>query len=60
MTQYICGIVIALLAGFAAGVTNGDSHDHNGGDGAQIAHGNLSDIGTNTHIAIDSHIASTA
>jgi hypothetical protein len=29
-------------APIAKGVTNGDSHDHNGGDGAQIAYGNLS------------------
>jgi hypothetical protein len=26
----------------AKGVTNGDSHDHNGGDGAQVAYGSLS------------------
>lgn len=31
-------------APIAKGVTNGDSHDHNGGDGAQISHGNLSNI----------------
>lgn len=43
----------ALYAPIAKGVTNGDSHDHNGGDGAQIAHGNLSSIGTNTHAQID-------
>jgi hypothetical protein len=25
-------------------VSNGDTHDHVGGDGAQIAHGSLSDL----------------
>jgi len=28
----------------AEGVTNGNSHDHNGGDGAQIAYGSLSGV----------------
>jgi hypothetical protein len=30
----------------AQGVTNGNSHDHNGGDGAQIAYGSLSGLPT--------------
>ena len=30
----------------AKGVTNGDAHDHNGGDGAQIAYGSLSGLPT--------------
>jgi hypothetical protein len=32
----------AAYAPAAQGVTNGNSHDHNGGDGAQIAYGSLS------------------
>jgi len=34
----------AFFALAANGVTNGDSHDHNGGDGAQIAYGTLSGL----------------
>lgn len=34
----------ARFAPIAKGVTNGDSHDHSGGDGAQIAHSNLSGL----------------
>lgn len=48
------------------GVTNGNTHDHSGGDGAQINHTTLSNIGTNTHAQVDtavsnsvSHIADT-
>jgi hypothetical protein len=41
------------FAPIAKGVTNGDSHDHNGGDGSQINHTTLSNIGTNTHATLD-------
>lgn len=39
------------------GVPNGSSHDHSGGDGAQIAHGNLSGLGSSSgHVTNgDSH-----
>jgi hypothetical protein len=36
----------ATYAPIAAGVTNGDSHNHNGGDGAQIAYSTLSGLPT--------------
>lgn len=42
------------------GVTNGNIHDHIGGDGAQIDHCGLSNIGSNTHAQVDSHIANTS
>lgn len=36
-------------APIGAGVTNGDSHDHSGGDGAQIDHGGLGGLGDDDH-----------
>ena len=42
------------------GVTNGDAHDHSGGDGGQIAHTALSGVGTNTHAQIDAFVSSKA
>jgi len=42
------------------GVTNGNTHDHVGGDGAQIDHTGLANIGTNAHSVIDTFIASKA
>ena len=50
----------AIFAVTAKGVTNGDTHDHAGGDGAQIAHTGLSSIGTNTHAQIDTFIGTKA
>lgn len=44
----------------ANGVTNGDTHDHSGGDGDQINHATLSSIGVNSHDQIDTHLASVA
>jgi hypothetical protein len=38
-------------------VTNGNNHDHSGGDGAQINHTTLSNIGTTTHAQIDTFIS---
>jgi hypothetical protein len=44
----------------AKGVTNGDSHDHNGGDGAQIAHANLSGLTNDDHTQYIKHALATA
>ena len=50
----------ALYAPIAKGVTNGDTHDHLGGDGGTIAHTSLSAIGTNSHATIDSHLSAAS
>jgi hypothetical protein len=47
-------------ADLALHVTNGDSHDHVGGDGAQIDHTGLSNIGSNSHSDIDTHLGSSS
>ena len=39
----------ARYAPLAKGVTNGDTHDHNGGDGAQIDHGGLAGLSDDDH-----------
>jgi len=54
------GYSASSFAPAAEGVTNGNSHDHSGGDGAQIDHTTLSNIGSNAHSTIDTHLGSTS
>jgi len=44
----------------AKGVTNGDTHDHAGGDGAQIDHGGLAGLTDDDHTQYIKHALSTA
>lgn len=39
----------AAYAPITKGVTNGDSHDHSGGDGAQVDHGGLAGLADDDH-----------
>jgi hypothetical protein len=47
-------------AAAAKGVTNGDSHDHAGGDGAQVDHGGLGGLGDDDHTQYTRHALATA
>jgi len=51
---------VAEFAPAAEGVTNGNAHDHDGGDGAQIDHTKLSNIGSTSHTDLDAHVAAAA
>ena len=42
---------------YATGKDRLDDHAHAGGDGGQIDHVNLANIGSNSHTAIDTHLA---
>lgn len=42
-------VMASTYAPIAKGVTNGDSHDHSGGDGAQIDHGGLAGLSDDDH-----------
>lgn len=50
----------ATYAPIAKGVTNGDTHDHSGGDGAQIDHGGLGGLTDNDHTQYVLHSLATA
>lgn len=58
--QTVIGQINTLIVALqSADVTNGNAHDHIGGDGAQIAHTGLSSIGTNTHAQIDTAVTAS-
>jgi len=54
------GNAASAFAVAAKGVTNGDSHDHSGGDGAQIDHGNLGGLTDDDHSQYIKHSLATA
>lgn len=51
---------VADFAVAAKGVTNGDSHDHAGGDGGQIDHGGLAGLADDDHTQYIKHSLATA
>jgi len=55
-TYYTETEVDTNFAPIGEGVTNGDSHDHTGGAGAQVDHTGLANKGTYTHANLDDHI----
>jgi hypothetical protein len=50
----------AIFAVAAKGVTNGDTHDHAGGDGAQVDHGGLGGLADDDHTQYILHSLATA
>jgi hypothetical protein len=50
----------AIFAVTAKGVTNGDTHNHAGGDGAQIDHGGLAGLADDDHTQYIKHSLATA
>jgi len=60
MKQFLWSTLKAIFAVSAKGVTNGDSHDHVGGDGAQIDHGGLGGLADDDHTQYVKHSLATA
>jgi len=59
----LSGVVASDMTAFAAsanGVTNGDSHDHAGGDGGQVDHGGLAGLSDDDHTQYIKHSLATA
>lgn len=51
IAQWVNAAVARLVVLEAVAVTNGNSHDHSGGDGAQIAYSGLSGLPTHVNLA---------